>query len=208
MNYMTAKKSKRNVVKSKKTKFTSFLFAVVLTFSVILVAMSFKYATLFRIEQGISGNSIGGEVFYACPANNPNICKNDNRGETEQGRDTGIQASAEKGRNVNKKAFTITAYCPCEKCCGIYAKSRPKDENGVDIVLTASGEKAVEGVTIAADTNVLPFGTKVEIDGNVYTVQDRGGAIKGNRIDIYFESHEKALQYEKQTKEVIILKGE
>lgn len=63
MNYMTAKKSKRNVVKSKKTKFTSFLFAVVLTFSVILVAMSFKYATLFRMEQGVSGNSIGGEVF-------------------------------------------------------------------------------------------------------------------------------------------------
>ena len=55
--------------------------------------------------------------------------------------------------------YVITAYCPCTKCCG--------KSDGI----TASGEKAVEGVTIAADTNILPFGTKVIIDGNEFTVQ-------------------------------------
>lgn len=95
-----------------------------------------------------------------------------------------------------KELYTITAYCACKKCCG--------KTDGI----TASGVKAVEGITVAADTKKLPFGTQVEIDGHIYTVQDRGGAIKGNRIDIYFESHEKALQYGKQTKEIIILKGE
>ena len=90
--------------------------------------------------------------------------------------------------------YTITAYCHCAKCCG--------KSNGI----TASGVKAVEGVTIAADTKVLPFGTKVYIEGiGERIVQDRGGAIKGNRIDIYFNTHEKALQYGRQTKEVTIL---
>lgn len=89
--------------------------------------------------------------------------------------------------------YVITAYCPCVKCCG--------KSDGI----TASGEKAVEGVTVAADTNILPFGTKVIIDGNTYIVQDRGGAIKGNRIDLYFDSHQEALNFGKQTKQVTIL---
>lgn len=92
------------------------------------------------------------------------------------------------------ETYTLTAYCPCEKCCG--------KTDGI----TASGIKAVEGVTIAADTNVLPFGTQVIIDDNIYTVQDRGGAIKGNRIDVYFDTHKKALEFGRQTKEIIILK--
>lgn len=94
-----------------------------------------------------------------------------------------------------KVIYTITAYCGCVKCCGKTDK------------ITASGVMATEGITIAADTNILPFGTKVIIDGNVYTVQDRGGAIKGNRIDVYFESHQKALEHGiKKNKEIIILK--
>lgn len=92
--------------------------------------------------------------------------------------------------------YTVTAYCPCVKCCG--------KSNGI----TASGIKAVEGVTVAADTNILPFGTEIEIDGHVYIVQDKGGAIKGNRIDLYFDSHQEALNFGRQIKEVTIMKGE
>ena len=80
--------------------------------------------------------------------------------------------------------FTVTAYCPCEKCCGAYA-------NGY----TATGEKATQGVTIAADPDVLPMGTKIELDGHTYTVQDTGGAIAGYRLDLYFDSHEDALRW-------------
>ena len=51
--------------------------------------------------------------------------------------------------------------------------------------ITASGRKVSEGM-IAADTSVLPFGTKVWIEGlGVFVVEDTGGDIKGNRIDIY-----------------------
>jgi 3D (Asp-Asp-Asp) domain-containing protein len=100
--------------------------------------------------------------------------------------------------------FRLTAYCSCTKCCGKWGESRPLDAQGNPIVITASGARAVAGVTIAADTNVLPFGTKVYIDGHEYIVQDRGGAIKENRIDIYFDSHQEALNFGVQYKEVFI----
>ncbi len=88
-----------------------------------------------------------------------------------------------------EQTFTVTAYCPCEKCCGAYA-------NGY----TATGEKATQGVTIAADPDVLPMGTEIELDGHTYTVQDTGGAIAGNRLDLYFDSHEDALRWGVQEK--------
>ena len=89
--------------------------------------------------------------------------------------------------------YVITAYCPCTKCCG--------KSDGI----TASGEKAVEGITIAMDES-MPFGTKIYIDGvGERIVQDRGGAIKGNRIDLYFGSHQEALNFGRQTKQVTIL---
>jgi len=99
--------------------------------------------------------------------------------------------------------FKATAYCPCEKCCGKWAKNRP---NG--IVYTANGEIAKEGVTIAADCDVLPPGTEVEIkEIGTRKVQDRGGAIRGNRIDIYFETHEQALKFGVQEVQLRIIEN-
>lgn len=92
---------------------------------------------------------------------------------------------------TQEQTFTVTAYCPCEKCCGEYA-------NGY----TATGSKATQGVTIATDPDVIPMGTEVEIDGHIYIAQDVGGAINGNRIDMYFDSHEDALQWGVQEKTV------
>ena len=44
------------------------------------------------------------------------------------------------------------------------------------------------------------MGTEVEIDGHIYIAQDVGGAVSGNRIDLYFDSHEDALQWGVQEK--------
>lgn len=82
--------------------------------------------------------------------------------------------------------YLTTGYCPCARCCG--------KTNGI----TASGTHASANHTIAADTRVLPFGTQVVLNGTVYTVEDRGGAIQGNRIDIFFASHQEALNYGKR----------
>ena len=99
----------------------------------------------------------------------------------------------ETAKQSNGESYVITAYCACIKCCG--------KTDGI----TASGVKAVEGVTVATDSSI-PFGTKVYIDGvGERIVQDRGGAIKGNRIDLYFSDHQSALNFGRQTKQVTIL---
>lgn len=106
----------------------------------------------------------------------------------EPARRTETEETVSKGT-----VYTITAYCPCVRCCG--------KSDGI----TASGVKAVEGVTVAMNKSI-PFGTKIYIDGvGERVVQDRGGAIKGNKIDLYFDSHEKALEFGRQTKQVTIL---
>ena len=78
--------------------------------------------------------------------------------------------------------YKITAYCSCAKCCG--------KSNGI----TACGKKAKAGRTIAAPRG-FSFGTKLSINGKTYVVEDRGGAIKGNRIDLYVNSHSEALRW-------------
>ncbi len=81
------------------------------------------------------------------------------------------------------KIFKITAYCPCSKCCGKYASG-----------YTSSGTKATAGRTVAASSQ-FAFGTKLLINGKEYTVEDRGGAITGNKIDIYMNTHAEALAW-------------
>lgn len=116
------------------------------------------------------------------------------------------QAEQEKEEEyISLGEFKLTAYCPCKKCCGKWAENRPIGKDGKEIVYTASGAIAEPGKTVAADTSILPFGKKVYIDGHEYTVQDTGGAIKGNRIDVYFADHQEALKFGVQYKEVFIL---
>ena len=96
---------------------------------------------------------------------------------------------------VSLGEFKLTSYCACEKCCGYWATIRPLDENGEPIVYTASGAVARQGVTVAADTSILPFGTVILIGGEEFTVQDVGGGVDGKHIDIYFEDHQAAREF-------------
>lgn len=103
---------------------------------------------------------------------------------------------------VSLGEFELTAYCACSKCCGIWSKDRPLDSEGVPIVYGSSGERLVEGYSVAVDPSVIPYGTEIIIDGKTYIAHDCGGAIKGNRIDIYFASHKRAVKFGRQTAEV------
>lgn len=72
--------------------------------------------------------------------------------------------------------------------------------------MTSSGKHTKQGY-IAADTDILPYGSLVYIDGmGIYQVEDTGGDIKGNRIDIYFESRSAAYKFGRQDKKIIVLK--
>nr|DAW31759.1 MAG TPA: lytic transglycosylase [Caudoviricetes sp.] len=102
--------------------------------------------------------------------------------------------------------FTITYYCACRMCCG-------KEESNPNYGITATGTLATEGRTVAVDPSVIPYGTEIRIiypDGEqrTYISEDCGGAIKGNRIDVFMETHEKALKAGIKTAEVFICGGE
>lgn len=82
----------------------------------------------------------------------------------------------------------VTAYCACPKCCGSYS-------DGV----TASGHKIGRGDLFVAADKVYPFGTEMIVPGykggETVKVLDRGGVIRGNRLDVFFGSHEEALEW-------------
>ena len=89
--------------------------------------------------------------------------------------------------------FQVTGYCSCSLCCG------EKEEK-----LTKSETVPKAAHTIAADPSVIPLGTRIVIDGVSYVVEDTGKAIKGNRLDIYFDSHEEAVLYGRKNKYVYL----
>lgn len=100
--------------------------------------------------------------------------------------------------------FTLTAYCSCSKCCGKWASNRPVDEDGNEIVIGSTGEVLRSDYSIAVDPDVIPYGSIVIINGKEYEAQDTGGAITGSRIDVYFNSHEEALEFGRQAADVYL----
>ncbi len=81
--------------------------------------------------------------------------------------------------------FEITAYCPCYTCCNIEGIRGQ----------TASGAIATANYTVAMDPQ-YEFGTHIKIAKlGEYVVEDRGSQIVGNRIDIYFTTHEEACNF-------------
>ena len=90
--------------------------------------------------------------------------------------------------------FKITHYCGGSCCNDEWA--------GV----TATGAPLVEGDTIAVDPTVIPYGTKVIINGHIFTATDCGGAIKGNRIDVFVNDHNRANQLGVYYTDVYVLK--
>lgn len=81
-------------------------------------------------------------------------------------------------------SFRISHYCPCYYCCGIWSGGN-----------TSSGTKPTPGRTIAVDPSVIPLGTRVIINGQIYVAEDTGSSIKGKKIDIFVADHSTALSY-------------
>lgn len=119
-------------------------------------------------------------------------------GETKPTEEPESESESESESEPELKSlgrFKLTAYCACSKCCG--------KSDGI----TASGTKAKQGRTIAVDPKLIPYGTKVVINGRTYVAEDCGGSIKQNRIDVFFNSHKDALNFGIQHAEVFIYVG-
>jgi 3D (Asp-Asp-Asp) domain-containing protein len=97
-----------------------------------------------------------------------------------------LQKKADKYEYIGD--YKLTGYCPCYSCSEGYGSN------------TASGVRAKEGITVAADRRKIPLGTKIYIEGvGERIVQDVGGAIKGNKLDIYVENHSDCYRAEYNT---------
>lgn len=74
---------------------------------------------------------------------------------------------------------------------------------------TRSGVKTQTG-TIAADPRVLPLGTVVQVNAGkysgVYTVHDTGGAIKGNRVDVWMPTTKEARRFGRRQVKLVVLR--
>lgn len=92
-------------------------------------------------------------------------------------------------KGEDKGKFSLSGYCACTKC-------------GTGTGITASGKPVREAHTIASDWKVLPKGTVIiledavgkdgQVYDGVYVVEDRGGGVKNNHLDIYRPTHELA----------------
>lgn len=89
--------------------------------------------------------------------------------------------------------FKTTGYCPCGICSEGWGRR------------TSTGAIATANHTIAVDPRVIPYGSKVMINGVVYTAEDRGGAVKGNHIDIFFNTHGETRAHGTRTAEVFLV---
>ena len=141
------------------------------------VTYKVKYQNDIEIEKTVIS-----EVVLQEPVNKIVQVQKTQTSRSAQARTADATAATTTSTVINGQTYKITAYCSCSKCCG---KTTGR---------TASGTKATAGRTVAASSK-FAFGTKLNIGGHIYTVEDRGGAINGNRIDIYVNSHAQALQW-------------
>lgn len=88
--------------------------------------------------------------------------------------------------------FLVTGYCSCAKCSGGHN-------------YTYSGTIPQPGHTLSADLSKFPIGTKLMINGVVYTVEDMGSGVDGSKVDIYFATHAEALAQGTQTEDVYLV---
>ncbi len=89
--------------------------------------------------------------------------------------------------------FKLTGYCPCYSCSEGWGRN------------TSTGAIAAANHTIAVDPKVIPYGSKVLINGIVYTAEDRGGGVRGNHIDVFYNTHQETKAQGTQYQEVFLI---
>lgn len=152
--------------------------------------------TSFRVEAFAETETgpvqLPGSAAYEKPASK----SSKSEGNGPAGSETSVEstASVTGSRGDYLGTFHTTAYCGCSICC-------PTGSG-----LTYSGTVPKENHTISADISRFPIGTRLMIGDTIYTVEDTGTGIVGDRLDIYFDNHQAALNYGRQTVDVYAVK--
>lgn len=145
---------------------------------------------LYQVEGYVHGKKFANTVSYA-------------KGEkaraeaAKQAEQEKASESAEKTAAPNLKSlgmFRTTGYCPCRRCCGKWGGKS-----------TSTGAVPRANHTIAVDPKVIPYGTKLMINGIIYTAEDCGGAVKGKHVDIFYNTHAEASNHGSRSMEVFLV---
>jgi 3D (Asp-Asp-Asp) domain-containing protein len=154
-----------------------------------IVALALPAVVICVFAVGMNYGRLGGPIMLL---NTPIVVESSSRADNQQVFDESETRSAggdyETDGEWQTERMRVTAYCACPKCCG-------KNANGT----TACNYKIKEGDTFVAADKKYPFGSEVIIpgynDGKPVEVLDRGGLIRGNRLDVFFPSHKEALKW-------------
>lgn len=113
------------------------------------------------------------------------------------GQPVGGQSQYQKGqpRLRSLGVFKTTGYCPCRSCSKNWGRN------------TSTGAIAKANHTIAVDPRVIPYGSRVMINGIIYTAEDCGGSVRGNHIDIFFDTHGESRNQGVQYAEVFLVES-
>jgi len=181
---------------------------IIMTTLAALAAIAVFVVIYAAITKG-QGNA---NSVYRNPARQDHGAQEDPTGGRAATRPVGAARQAvrnDQRGNGHLVSYTVTAYCPCRKCCGKWADG-----------ITASGKPVTAngGFFVAADRSI-PFGTMVAIPGYAagkpVPVLDRGGAIKDGKLDVFLPDspqlgltgHQRAIQWGRQTLIVEIIDG-
>lgn len=160
------RKHDKRTREQRKADESALIAAACLGATVILIVVAIVATSAQAVEASPEESSVVSEEYYPAwdkPATESAVCNDVFLGE-----------------------YTLTAYCACSRCCGVWASG-----------YTATGTLATEGRTIAVDPKVIPYGTHVLLiwpDGtqHSYIAEDCGGGVNGNHIDVFFDSHQTA----------------
>lgn len=157
--------------------------SVVLIISIILTSVFCTCASTNVLKQNIVGPGVVEETKEVIPLIGTQVI------EVATESKIYIHDGIAYVKGEDKGKFSLSGYCACNKC-------------GSGTGITASGKPVREAHTIASDWKVLPKGTVIiledavgkdgQIYDGVYVVEDRGGGVKNNHLDIYRPTHELA----------------
>ncbi len=99
-----------------------------------------------------------------------------------------LPSIAEPSDQWETVTMRVTAYCGCKRCCGKFADGK-----------TANGHRIQDNDVFVAADKMYPFGTEIIVPGynndEPVKVFDRGRVIRGNRLDVFFNSHKTAREW-------------
>lgn len=148
--------------------------------SLIIFAILLAFTTWFIHERTVDAEQVKGHRHAVSSTESVKATK---KAEEKKQKKKKKKLKKNEKRKITMGRFKLTGYCACYECSEGWGRK------------THSGAYAESNHTVAADLSVLNLGDWITIDGKKYKVEDSGGAVKGDTIDIFFDTHDEVEEF-------------